>query len=285
MKRIFDIKIIIIVVLLIILITLNYLYFTSNNSNNNIRQTEDTDTSEESIQSVAERKTILNTIIKTGEVKTSSEEKLELHTSYYLEEIYITKNEYIEAGSNILKYTNGTYLKAPYNCVITAINVPQTGELCSSKNTITIKATDTLQTTLTIAEDELSKVKIGNEAKITIGALDSKEYTGYVTKISSSAQYSSSGSKFTVTVEFNNDAKILIGMTAKTAIVLEKAENIIAVPKEAVTVSGSKSYITIINDDGTTKKEIVETGVSNDAYTEIKSGIEEGQKIQITQST
>ena len=232
----------------------------------------------------AETKTIMNTISASGEIKTTFEEKLELHTTYYFSEIYVEKNQYIDAGTKILKYSNGTYLTAPCNCVITEINTPDSGSLCTSQNYITIEGTDTLTTTVSVSEDKLSKISIGQEAQITVEALN-KTYTGYVTNISSTATYSSNGSKFNVTIEFDNDSKALIGMTGKTDIILEKAENAVVVPTEAVTTSNGVKTVTVVKDDGTTEKTKVETGISNDAYIVIKSGIESGTKVQITKTT
>lgn len=170
----------------------------------------------------AETKTTGNTISNTGEIKSNTEETLNLHTTYYLSEVYAKENQYINKGENILKYTNGTYLTAPYNLVVTELNIPNENEIITSKHSISVKGTDILQTSLTIGEDDLNKIKVGQEAQISISALNNKEYTGYVTNISNTGNYSSNGSKFTVVVEFENDGEILIGMTGKTKVILEK---------------------------------------------------------------
>ena len=157
------------------------------------------------------------------------------------------------------------------------------GAIFTSKHSITVTGTDTLKTTLTVDEDDLDTVYVGQEAQITISALDGKVYTGYVTNVSTTATYSSNGSKFTVTVEFENDGEILIGMTGKTEVILEKAENVVVVPVEAVETKNKISYVTVVNKNGTTNEVQVETGISNDAYIEIKSGLSVGDVVQITE--
>src|SRR5574344_363681 len=292
-RKKFDKRILIIVILTIIMIVLTVLYYNpnifSNITSSSKTTTDSSSTSSSSTtttttEAQAETKTIMNTISSKGEISTTFEEKLELHTNYYFSEIYVETNQYVTAGTNILKYTNGTYLTAPCNCVITAISVPDSGSICTSKNEITIKGTDTLTTTVKVSEDELSKIYVGQEAQIEVTSLN-KTYTGYVTNISSTATYSSSGSKFTVTIEFENDGSTLIGMTGKTAIILEKAENAVVVPTEAVTTANGGSTVTVEKDDGTTESVKVETGISNDAYIVIKSGIESGATVQITKTT
>ena len=39
----------------------------------------------------------------------------------------VEEDDTVKKGENILKYSNGTYLVAPYDCVITEINIPESG--------------------------------------------------------------------------------------------------------------------------------------------------------------
>ena len=136
-------------------------------------------------------------------------------------------------------------------------------------------------TTANIDEDELDTISVGQEAQIEIEALDKIKVTGYVTKISNSGTYSSSGSKFGVTVTFQNDGEILLGMTAKCSIVLEKAENVIAVAKESITESNGKSYVKVKDENGNMTTTEITTGIENDAYVEVKSGLSVGDIVYI----
>lgn len=222
-------------------------------------------------ESTVEQMTILNTMSNSSSVTSALIENIELHATYYYEEMYFKENEYVEEGENILKYTNGTYLTAPYNCVITEISIPEKGEKCTNSHYITVQSTEILTMSLTVGEDELDTVYIGQEAQISVDVVKEKIYTGYVTNVSNIATYSSNGSKFTVTVEFENDGQISIGMSATCNVVLEKAENAIAVPVEAIYTENRQKYVIVKNEDGTTENIIVETGISNDAYTEITS--------------
>lgn len=227
---------------------------------------------------------IVNSLSDSSYVATGLEEKKTLHNTYYFKKIYYETNQQIKEGENIIKYTNGKYLTAPYDCVITEISVPDEGEVCTDKHYIVIQSTNTLSISSSINEDELSKISVGQEAEITIEALN-KTITGYVTKIDNTGTYSSSGSKFGVTVTFENDGSILLGMTAKCSIILEKAENVISVAKEAVSTSNGKSYVMLKDSNGNIKQTEITTGISNDAYIEVKSGLNEGDIVYIEKST
>lgn len=226
---------------------------------------------------------IINSVSNSTYITTALEENKELHATYYFDEIYFEKNQYISAGENILKYTNGKYLVAPYNCVLTDFSVPDSNEMCTNKHYITIQSTDSLKMSLEIDESDLDTIHVGQEARIEVDTLQDKIITGYVTNINNTATYSSSGSTFSVDVEFKNDGDILLGMSADCSIILEKAEGAIAVAKEAITDQNGQKSVEVKLSDGTTKNVNVETGISNDAYTEIKSGLVEGEVVIITE--
>ena len=168
----------------------------------------------ENVESIVENKTTTISNNKTSlkansEIKSALAEKVELHASYYLEEVYVEENQYIEKGGNILKYTNGTYLTAPYDCVVTKLNLPDIDGKVLNSHYVEISSNNALAVTINVDENKINQVKVGLEAKIKITTLE-KEYTGYVTKIASTA----SNGKFKVTIEFENDKNIKLGMTA-----------------------------------------------------------------------
>jgi hypothetical protein len=131
-----------------------------------------------------------------------------------------------------------------------------------------------------VAEDQVAKVKAGDKATIKISAAD-KTYEGEVASVSEVGTYSDSGSTFTAKVTFKNDGNVKIGMTGTVSITLEKAENVIAVPVSAVSQHRGKKVVTVQKNDDTTEQVEVETGVENDAFVEIKSGLAEGDTVVI----
>lgn len=255
-----------------------------NNSDTKNNSSEENTTTTEAKSEIM---TILDAISNSSSIASRLEENIELHATNYFEEIYFEVNDYVEEGQNILKYTDGTYLTAPYNCVITELSIPSSGEECTNNHYIKVASTDLLQMQLSVDETQLSEVSLGQEAQIDVSVYDDKPYTGYVTNISNTGTYSSSSgsSSFTVTVQFPNNGEVLIGMSAKCSVILNKAEDVVAVPSEAITRENKESYVTVIDSDGKTEKVQVETGISNDAYTEIKSGLDAGETVQIIKST
>lgn len=275
---------IIIILLIIALIMMGIIYFNQSSQADTV--TSATSTTSKTTEVTVGTQTIIKTISSSGQISTNVTENLELNTYRYFKEVYVEENDYVAEGENILKYTNGTYLQAPYNCVVTKLSIPsESGDRCTSQHYITVQSADSLLMTLNIDETEIGKVAVGQEVEIVANAYSDKTYTGTISKINQIGTYASNGSSFTATVVFENDGDIKIGMSAQATITIEKSENVVAIPIEAVQTQGGSKYVVVKNSDGTTSNVTIETGLSNDAYVEVTSGLKGEEIIEMTTQT
>ena len=208
-KKTFKLILIILIFLIIGLVCFK-VFHKSENSSNNFEKFSQTRQSRNSKSNTSQDKIILSS---TSEVKSALIENVELHATYYLKETYVETNSFVAKGEKILKYTNGTYLKAPYDCYIVELNIPDEDGKCLNSHYVKIQSKNILTVSMSVSEENIDKISIGQEAKITISALE-KDYTGYVTHIGSTA----SNGKFTIDIEFENDGNIKLGMTSSIEI-------------------------------------------------------------------
>lgn len=205
-----------ILILLIIIIAICLISFFNKNKQQNTQQFTQMQNSESQNKEEGGRqknkiqKEQTTTLSSNSEVKSALTENIELHTTYYLSEVYVEENQFVEKGGNILKHTNGTYLTAPYDCYITELNIPETKGQCLNNHYIQVESKNMLSVSMQVDETQIGKVSIGKEATIEVTAID-KKYTGYVTNIGSIA----SNGTFEVTIEFENDGNTMVGMTSK----------------------------------------------------------------------
>lgn len=207
-------KLVIILILTVLLIVMCVIYFNGTNKKNTfmeqigasnfIQNATETQSSSEDSQTQ---------ISTTAEIESALVENVSLHSAYYLSEVLVEENQEVEAGTNILKYTNGTYFTAPYDCIISKINVPETGKQITNEHYIEVSSINLLAVNLSVDETKIDGISIGQDAEIEVNAV-SKTYSGNVTNISNTAQ----NGKFTVTVEFENDSNVKLGMTANVEI-------------------------------------------------------------------
>lgn len=227
--------------------------------------------------------TIENTLTSSGQMLSGGTEKLSLSTSKYFKTMCVEEDDIVLAGENILQYSNGTYLTAGYDCLIDSYSVPETGSICTSSNYVQVQNLETMTMQVSISESEINKVAKGQEVEIVLSAFEDKTYTGTIKSINNAGSYSSSGSTYAAVIEFENDGEVKIGMSATCSIVIEKAENCIAIPIQAVQTNSDQKYVVVVNEDGTTSDVNINTGISNDTYVQITEGLSGTEKIQMVE--
>lgn len=75
-----------------------------------------------------------------------------------------------------------------------------------------------------------------------------------------------------------SDARLLPGLTARATIILQEAKGVLRVPLESVVEIGGKNLVTRVR-EGQLEEVEVQTGLSDDRWIEIRSGLSEGDLI------
>lgn len=141
----------------------------------------------------------------------------------------------------------------------------------------------TYQITLSIEDKNLEKAKEEQEVEISIKKDEEiLNYLGKVIKINKDTN-----NKSTINIEvINPDERIQENMEANCTVIIEKAENVVALPVEAVQKNEeNKEYVDVVQIDGTTIPVDIKTGISDDYYVEITSGLNVGDRVQIVKSS
>lgn len=81
------------------------------------------------------------------------------------------------------------------------------------------------------------------------------------------------------------DFQLREGLTVTVSILVEERNDVLLVSNGAITSRGGQAYVQVVSPDGTTEERPVTTGLSDWQYTEITSGLSEGEKIIAPQGT
>ena len=146
-----------------------------------------------------------------------------------------------------------------------------------------------LEMSINVDELQISSISVGQKVQITADAVPDKTYVGTVTRVSMKGASNGGTTTYPVTIRIDDTDGLRPGMNANAEIVVAQAKNALVVPNAAV-VRGS--YVLITKDspsaaNADTAMEApegfvyvpVKTGVSDDDYTQIVSGIQEGDTI------
>lgn len=269
----------IIICIVILIIIVSCMCLTQSNAD------EDKIVETQSQEATVESRTISLTLTAAGEVQSATEEKLTLNTSYSYLTMCAEENEVVKEGENLLKYTNGTYLTAPYDCVILSYSVPTAKETCTDSNYVSIASVEDLYMDINIGEDQIGKISTGQEVDIVANYDETKTYKGTISKINAIGTHSSGGTTFAAIASIQNDGTLKLGMSATCTITIEKKEDIACLPIEAIQIENNEKYVNLINENGETEKVQVETGIADANYVEILSGVSLGDKVSYETTT
>ena len=163
----------------------------------------------------------------------------------------------------------------------------------SNNSTVMAVIYDMSQMTFEMSVDELDvqKVKVGQTVEVTADAIENKTFTGTVTNVSLQSSYSNGVTNYPVTVTLDEVGDLLPGMNVDGRIILDQADDALLIPVTAL-MRGNRVYV---KDDSVTEaqgtapagfREVeVETGLVNDDYVEVVSGLEEGEVVYVSQTT
>jgi len=181
-----------------------------------------------------------------------------------------------------------TEILAPFEGTVVDVGVKENDQLSSfdysSKTAVYLIDTRTVKMEGVVDEVDIYRVKVGQEAFLIVDALPGQELTGKVTFISPFGNQTTGVVEFPVTITLDpTETELKGGLTATANIIVEKHENVLLVPNRSIKGSAGNYYVDLVRDEKTmaTEKRPVEIGVQNDQFTEIVSGLSEGEKVVV----
>lgn len=155
-----------------------------------------------------------------------------------------------------------------------------------------------MQIDSTVSEADIGQIKVGQPVKFRVDAFPDTEYTGAVRQVRLNATTQQNVVTYNVVVNVaNSDLALMPGMTANLRVLVETRSDVLRVPTTALRFRpaagsaiegggksrGSAVYRLI---DGKPVREVVKTGISDKAYTQIVSGkLEPGDAVIVADLT
>jgi HlyD family secretion protein len=144
----------------------------------------------------------------------------------------------------------------------------------SSSDQIVVIAPEQFEVSTTVAVTEVSQVKMGDKASVTLNGQDTS-LVGQVTEIGPPPT-SSSTTDYPVVISLSPGLVGLYdGASASVSIVVDQASDVVTVPTSAVHELGRFAYVSEVR-DGTIRNVDVTVGVVGNTLTQVSSGVKAG---------
>ena len=169
-------------------------------------------------------------------------------------------------------------VKSPITGTVLAVNVSvgTAPNPRDKKPLVTVVNLEALKVAAGVAEDRLSLLRPKNPALVTIKEVPNVEFSGSLDEIYSEKAGFLRGQKYVALVDFKNTkGQAKPGMDATVSIKIGEVHDVLAVPANTV-YEVDKQYAVKLREGKEWRQRIVEIGLSDGKYTQIKSGLEEG---------
>ena len=180
-----------------------------------------------------------------------------------------------------------TVINAPFSGVIAHIS-GELGEFTTpsppgipTPPTIDLIDDRCLYVTAPMDEVDAPKIKVGQEARITLDAMPDKIFPGRIRRI---ASYVTEIEKQARTVDIEVDFLqtpadvLLVGYSADIEVILQRKDDVLRIPTQAIR---QNNKVWLVDSHSRLVEQSVETGLSNWSFTEVRSGLKAGDRVLI----
>ncbi|QEH33126.1 Cobalt-zinc-cadmium resistance protein CzcB [Aquisphaera giovannonii] len=142
-----------------------------------------------------------------------------------------------------------------------------------------------MQVNAKVHESQIDKIASGMKARIRVDAFADMELEGTVQEVAPlpdpSSFFSSDIKVYTTKVRIENPLPGLRpGMNAEVTILVDRKENVLSVPVQAILEYGGKDHLMVRTPAGFERREI-ELGVTNDKFVEVTKGLTNGTVVAL----
>ena len=176
-------------------------------------------------------------------------------------------------------------ITSPISGTIIEKNAKVGDALSTGSDLCTIYDLSYLEMTINVDELQVSSLKVGQSVQVTADAVKDKTYEGVVTRVSMKGDTSGGTTTYPVTVRIDETDGLRPGMNANAEIVVAQAKNALtAIVRGGYVLVRQDSPSAVNADDSMSAPEgyvyvKVKTGVSDDNYTQVTSGLSESDTI------
>lgn len=217
----------------------------------------------------------------------------------------------------VLETLYKTTIYSPMDGIVTQLNVELAERVLGSgfsqgTNIMTVADLSNMEAVVDVDENDVVLVAVGDTANVSVDAFGDKLFHGVVTEIGNSAKSAGFGTQeqvvnFSVKIKLIDlDPNLRPGMSCNADIETETVSDVLSVPIQSVTartdipveddslkskegsddnekpeIMGRKEpkEVVFLVDGGNAKMVVVETGISDDNYLQVKKGVEEGDEV------
>lgn len=227
----------------------------------------------------AARSTITNAISLTGNLEAVDNETITASSAATVREVYVKEGQQVHEDDRLLMLSNGQKVTASFDGTVNQLYVKKDDKVNAGESLVQIVDFNHMKVNVKVDEYDINDVRVGMECRLvaTATGFKSNSTISSINYVSSSA---GNVAYYTAAAYLDSDGSVYPGMQVSMTIPKSEAVDVVVLKMDALQFdSTNKAYVLMKNEAGEYVETLVETGVSNGNYVEIKSGVNEGDTV------
>jgi multidrug efflux pump subunit AcrA (membrane-fusion protein) len=237
----------------------------------------------------AEKRTLRAALEVNGDIVSAQEAGVFPYVAGKVSRVYVDLGSPVRKGDVIAEVDpskpGAAYMKspvyAPISGVVSKTPLSAGATVGESDSIATISASGHLELRARIPEREIAALEPSLAAEVSLQAYPGEIFSATVARVSPVLDAASRTKLITLNFT-HNDSRINAGMFARIRLNTRTYSDVLTVPAEAVVNKHGESAVFVARNDGTgltAERRVIESGVTLDGWTEIRSGLEEGEAV------
>ncbi len=170
--------------------------------------------------------------------------------------------------------------RAEFDGTVIELNVKEGEAIPNDLNAAVIANVDNLIMRVIIDEYDIGQVYVGQMAEVYFTAFGNESFPGVVSQVGQRGVMENGSVNFRASVSIKGNDRIRAGMSGDADVFVENKEDVLRVPREAITLlDEGLGIVQILGSEGLPEPKEVVTGSEGDYFVEIVSGLVEGDLI------
>jgi HlyD family secretion protein len=202
------------------------------------------------------------------------------------EDVAIARLQLDQAQARLEQAVNdltGAELVAPFDGIVAALNLRVGEGAAGTAPAVVLVDVSTFHLDVAVDEVDVARVAAGQAVTITLDALPDQLFSGAVERIAQTSTVNQGVVSYQVRIHLRpSEASLRGGMTATAEIVVDEARDVVLVPNWAIRRDRESGQTFVgLWQDGRIEDVLVELGLRNEAFSEVKGGVAEGDTVAV----
>ena len=180
------------------------------------------------------------------------------------------------------KPSNIYHLRYPDTGLLAKLNIKLKQQIKSGEIIGTFEPLYSISAYAKVFETQWIWLKPGQKISMSIRRFPGLTWEGEVRKVDDLGYSSTTAVKLIADFKENDKLDLRLGMQTEMTVYTESKNNVLLVPSSSVIRTGSKNVVVVAKSGGYFQPVDVETGLDNDDFVEIVTGLKEGMKVVVS---